>query len=294
MNRKNDLREALQSVFKQSFTDFEVIVVDNASSDGTDSMIREEFPNVRYIRSDKNIAAGAFVLGAKEANGDIIFNLDDDAILQGDNLNVIYEAFKNDNQLGALSAQIIDYESKEVFDPWKWFSDDEHKSDDIYPITFISGCGASFRKSALVDVGYISESVFFYGWEMDISAKLIDAGYKVMYAPEFKVMHKTSKVARNEAKNVFNMTTNGFWYYIRFFPLGIILREIPKNLLYYGAIAIKKRVFLSYLHALFSTVIGLPKVLKDRKPIKKENIARVIGEYDVWKLTKMKIKEAIK
>jgi GT2 family glycosyltransferase len=193
-----------------------------------------------------------------------------------------------------LSANVFDYYTGKRYDPWHWFTEEEHHMDKLLPITFVNGNGSAYRKSVLEEVAYFSKSLFFYGWEMDICAKIIDAGYDVMYYPKVEILHKISKVSRNQGRSLYLMTTNGFWYYIRFFPIGIILREIPKNLVYYGAMAIRKKCFLSYLHALGSVVVGLPDVLRDRKPVKKENVARILGQYDVWKLTKLKAKEALK
>lgn len=293
LNRKGDLEEALNSLYDQDFTDYEVIVVDNGSDDGTTQMVNSKFPQIKYIKLDENIGAKALKVGAKKARGEIIVNLDNDSLLDRNALSNIWNQFEKNEKLGALSAKVVDYYSGEIYDPWHWFSKAEHESNNLLPITFINGNGASFRKSVLEEVNYFSDTVFFYGWEMDLSLRVICAGYEVMYCPGIEVRHKMSGASRSKDLSIFYITRNGLWYYFRYFPISCILKEIPKNLLYYAAISIKKKSFLYYLKGVVSAFYGLPRILKERQPIKEDKIKRVKGKYDVWNITKIKIKEAL-
>lgn len=82
-NRRDDLRENLQAIEKQTLPPLEVIVVDNASQDGTAAMVRDEFPDVRLIRLPHSGygACEAFNIGFATARGELIGILDDDIVL---------------------------------------------------------------------------------------------------------------------------------------------------------------------------------------------------------------------
>ncbi|MBI3815828.1 MAG: glycosyltransferase family 2 protein, partial [Nitrospinae bacterium] len=112
-NRKEEVAEALRSVRNQDYTSKEIIVIDNASSDGTDEMIEREFPDVRYYRLDRNVGACAGRnIGIKEAKGDIFIFLDDDAIFEkGNETTTAVNKFNSIPDIDAVAFKVIDYQS---------------------------------------------------------------------------------------------------------------------------------------------------------------------------------------
>jgi len=78
-NRKDELRNTLTKVFAQDYKNIEVIVVDNASSDGSSEMVKNEFPSVQLIQMEKNIGIAGWNEGFKIAKGDYVLVLDDDS-----------------------------------------------------------------------------------------------------------------------------------------------------------------------------------------------------------------------
>lgn len=95
-NRKDLLRLSLQSVLDQTFDDYEIIVVDDGSSDGTGDMVRREFPQVRYIYKVNGGDASAKNLVAKEAKGKYLLFNDSDDCFYPDTLERLYEPLKKD------------------------------------------------------------------------------------------------------------------------------------------------------------------------------------------------------
>ena len=85
LNRSDMLRDHLSSIRQQDYTNIEVIVVDNGSSDNTSKLVREEFPKVRIITLEDNIGCAARNIGIKAAVNNIVVTLDDDVIFVDDN-----------------------------------------------------------------------------------------------------------------------------------------------------------------------------------------------------------------
>ncbi len=116
-NTENLTRNCLKSIFEQTKDiDFEVIVVDNASHDGSVQMIKTEFPEVKVIENDKNPGfGGANNLGLKIAQGKYVFYLNSDTIVLNNAVKMFFDYFENDktNTVGALGCNLIN-ENHEV------------------------------------------------------------------------------------------------------------------------------------------------------------------------------------
>ena len=113
-NRKDDLRENLQAIQKQTRSPMEVIVVDNASEDGTADMVRTEFPEVRLIRMPHSGygACETFNIGFANARGEYVGILDDDVVLPPDFIERMLAEFQKEPETTVvLSPKVVDRQS---------------------------------------------------------------------------------------------------------------------------------------------------------------------------------------
>ena len=109
-NRSDILRELLMSLGDISYSPLEIIVTDNHSTDNTELMMRNEFPNIAYYIMDANIGVGARNVGMSNATGDIIITIDDDVIGIGDSeIKTIIRIFNAKPDIGAVCFRIVDY-----------------------------------------------------------------------------------------------------------------------------------------------------------------------------------------
>lgn len=103
-NRKNMLRRLINSIKSSSFTDYEIIVIDDASTDGTDKLIREEFPDVIYIKHDNpTLVAKSRNDAINASNGDFIFFIDDDNVVERDTIEKLYNYIANHDEIGVIA-----------------------------------------------------------------------------------------------------------------------------------------------------------------------------------------------
>ncbi len=274
-NRKNDLREALLAIKAQTFPVEEIIVVDNNSDDGTREMIEEEFPEVLFIQSPHNIVIQALNIGAKTARGELILHQDNDGVLEPDAVEKLVKVLESDPTIAAVHCKNLYYDTGEVFDPLRWFTPEEHASDRIFDVPAFHGNGALIRRDVLEETGYIEPEILLYQFERNISAKAIDQGYRVVYYPSAVIRHKISREVRNPGHRIYITMTGGWWYLARFYPLGKALRKAFLYLVFALLYSIKHHTFRDFFRGILDTLLGLPGVLRGRRVLKPETIAKL-------------------
>jgi len=111
-NRKEKLRRLLNSLKESTFKDFEVIVVDDASTDGTEVMIKNEFPYVKYIKHEKPTLVAKSRNDAIEASeGDYIFFIDDDNVVERDTIEKLLNYIEKHEEVGTIAPVTCYYSS---------------------------------------------------------------------------------------------------------------------------------------------------------------------------------------
>ena len=191
-NRKEELRNTLTKVYEQDYKNIEIIVVDNASSDGSAEMVKSEFPEVQLIKLEKNIGIAGWNEGFKVAKGEYVLVLDDDAYPKPSAIwNALVEIQK-DNNNAVVALKIFDQKKNKIIT--------ENLSSGI-ALTFI-GCGALFLKKALKVTGYFCEKLFLYEHEIEISMNFYERGYKLIYSPSSIIIHSNSLLNRPVSENI--------------------------------------------------------------------------------------------
>ena len=266
-NRKNELVQTLKKIEEQDYKNIEIIIVDNASSDGTDEMIKENYPDVNYIRMDKNVGVSAWNKGFAAAEGEYVFVLDDDSYPLKTSIGDGLKYLKDNPKCGVLGYNIFNTlkqkSQTEAFPRKSWL--------------FV-GCGALMRKEVIDKVGYFDENYFIYLHEMDYSIRVYDAGYSVDYAENLTVVHDQS--LRSRGKNSKDPDTSSYIFYYTYlsFVTFLVLRFDKKYALVYGIkyslnrliVCLKFFYFAAFIKGLFVNIVSVPKLLKQRRPVNKQ------------------------
>ena len=114
-NRIDELRNTLTKVYEQDYKNIEVIVVDNASSDGSSEMVNNEFPSVQLIQMEKNIGIAGWNEGFKVAKGGYVLVLDDDAYPDKNSIILSLQEFQNDIEINFIKFYFINIKSGDFF-----------------------------------------------------------------------------------------------------------------------------------------------------------------------------------
>src|SRR4030042_6831371 len=217
-NTKDLLRLCLSSIRKAKTPNINIqlIVVDNASSDGSVELVKKEFPWVELIESKKNLGYSAGNnLGISKSDGEYILFLNSDVEIEKNSLTEILEFIKNNESVGAVTPKVdlftggMDPDCHRGFPtPWAsitYFSGLEA----LFPKTKIFGSyhlgyldfnkaheiDAGFgtfmliRRDVLENVGNWDESYFFYGEDLDYFYRIKKSGWKVMFYPKVLALH---------------------------------------------------------------------------------------------------------
>jgi GT2 family glycosyltransferase len=273
-NRKDEVLETLQSIYKQAYKSYETIVVDNASIDDTINAVNNHFPDVRIIALEENRgASGGRNPGIAAAKGEIIFILDSDASIGQETITNVVSKFGNRPDVGAIACKVVNAYTRQLDRTAGWIYSERDKSDqDTEFLSFsFSECGCAFRKETLARSGLFSTSLFFGREGEELSLRIWDSGYKILYYPAALVFHRVSpeqrvKGADREYYGVRNslriyLTKYPWWMLIYFLPAKVLLSTIR------GAV----RGHLNKIfRALWDVTLSLPTLLKDRQPIRHE------------------------
>lgn len=221
-NTRDMLRNCLSSIPPGNGLQTEVIVIDNASSDGSQAMVAEEFPQVRLIQNDANLGfATATNQGLRVGSGRHLLLLNSDTLVLG---NVLAESVRYMDAhpgVGMMGCKVLNEDGTTQmtcslfpsflnlmlqtlglshlkrprwlrrYQMLDWARDDERE------VEVISGCYLVARRTAVAQVGLLDESFFLYGEETDWCRRCAEAGWKLVFAPVGRIVHFGSGSSRN-------------------------------------------------------------------------------------------------
>jgi GT2 family glycosyltransferase len=180
-NRREELRASLRHMLEGS--DYprdrvDVIVVDNASKDGSAEMVRAEFPGVRLIARDSNCGVSGWNDGFAVARGDYVLALDDDCYLPAGGLRRAVEAAQeHDAQLASFA--VVSEE------------DPDFRFDTKYQTGLLTfwGCAVLVRRDALGQLGGYDPEITYQANELEFMVRFFDRGFRHLYLPEVTAVH---------------------------------------------------------------------------------------------------------
>lgn len=215
-NAKDFLLDCIQTIVDQTLQySFEVIVVDNASSDGSAEAVRKRFPSVQIICNESNVGfAKANNIGIKRSTGGYICLVNSDIKLVHGCLDMMCDYMRKHPEVGLLGPQILNKDLSiqhscselpslrstlmhalaldKLFPRLRFFrtrfmNDFDYRSP--RNVEVLSGCLLMARRDALEVVGLLDERFFFYKEDVDWSKRFNDAHWQVMFYPEPKAIH---------------------------------------------------------------------------------------------------------
>lgn len=197
---------SIKKIIKE--VNIKVIVVDNASMDGSIETAKKEFPEFEYIINEENLGfSKANNIALKKATSEYLLILNPDSKLEKGTLNFMLEFMEKNPTVGAASCKVekkdgsIDWASHRGFPTpvasilYYGFGNDvlyhltNRELERTHEVDSIVGAFFLTRKSVLEKVGYFDEKFFMYGEDLDLCLRIKKAGYKVMYVPEVKILH---------------------------------------------------------------------------------------------------------
>lgn len=317
-NGRKVIGACLVSIRKQTYKNLEVIVVDNASRDGSKEFIAENFPEAKLVVNKTNLGFdGGNNVGIRHAKGDLLMMLNNDTLLTPICVDELRRSIEKDRRYGACASKILLLEGDNPIDVagiavcldglsiGRGRLESRDRFDREEEVFFASDCACLYRREMLEDIGLpdeiYDEDFFAYADETDMGWRARLAGWKCIYNPKAIVYHCHSASSGNYSPfKAFLVERNRIWVAVKNFPLLVLLTGFFYTLMRYcfqayGALsnkgaagkftqeAKKSELIRILLKANISAIMGLPKMLKKRSMIFKK---KRISNKEVWKLFK--------
>ncbi|HZV36240.1 MAG TPA: glycosyltransferase family 2 protein [Verrucomicrobiae bacterium] len=242
-NLKDSLRETLKSFKAVNYPALQIVVSDNASTDGAQEMVRTEFPDVHLLahKEEQGYARAASLGMAYLADKTkYIFSTTNDVTVDPEILNVLVDYAEKNPQAGVMGTRIYFFDRPDVL--WHaggsinplhghtrhfgWERKDNPRYAHVRECDYVTGCGYLLRSDVLKRIGYFKEDLVFYSEDAELCYRFRDAGYKVMYIPDAKMWHKTgTTLAKNRPVQLQYSTRNQLYllqhYRVGFYPLTL-------------------------------------------------------------------------
>lgn len=244
-NGKHLLAKNLPSVISTDYKDFDIVVVDNDSSDGSVEYLKENFPTVKVVESSENLGFGkGNNLGVHTyPNYDAYLFLNNDVSVPKDWLKELVKVIENDNKIGAVGPKVLYSKKKNgkyivnsagiqvdkhfmAYDRYDK-EEDNPKYDVVEEIDALMGGAFLVRRDAFEKAGGFNPKMFLYYEDIDLSLRIKDLGYKVMYCGKSKVFHDhmaSSKKLSVRKRNIMN-AKNRFFSIKSRLGLWVAIRE---------------------------------------------------------------------
>ena len=308
-NGKDYLKKCVSSILKNRYQNFEIIVVDNASSDGTAEMLKENFGalgRLKVISLDKNYGPSrARNEGVKISSGSIIGFLDNDTEVDPDWIINALKYFTNDEKVGALQCKLllledprkIDYAGEYISQLGflvhvaPYGTQDSGQYDKNNEILAAKSAGMFIRKDVFDKIGGFDEDYFIFVEETDLGWRVWLASHKIIFAFDSKVFHHFSatKLIVNKKFNNYLVRFHGTKNYImtlyKNLSLGKMMIILPRHIFLWFGLA--GYLFLkgnfdsagNILRAIGWNLKNYPRNRRKRKKIQKE---RLISDKELF------------
>jgi hypothetical protein len=206
-NRRDDTLEALESLFKGNYSHHKVIVLDNASTDGSVESIGSQYPDVQIIALDRNLGyAGNNNVGIQAAisqGAEWVFVLNEDTVVDPDCISTMVDAAGDLPEVGILGPLVYHYDEKDVIQTaggsldahWESVHIGQNQADrgqysGNREVDWISGCAILVNRKVIEQIGALDERFFYYWEETDWCVRARESGWKIYCVSDAKLWHK--------------------------------------------------------------------------------------------------------
>ncbi|OJD61631.1 glycosyltransferase [Bacillus sp. NH11B] len=186
-NEEKVIAKTIHSILDSNYREFEVIVVDDGSKDGTSKVIQETFykhPKVRLIQKENGGKSSAMNLGFQQSRGEIIVTLDADTIIAQDAISLMIRHFE-DHNVAAVSGNVKVGNRRNLLTTWQHveyitgFNLERRAFDELNCITVVPGAIGAWRKKNVVESGYLSEDTL--AEDTDLTITFLRQGHRIVY-----------------------------------------------------------------------------------------------------------------
>lgn len=236
------IKACLDSLMQQTIKDWEILFVDNGSTDGSREFVEREYPQVTVIPLSENTGfCHAVNVGIQKAEAEYVVLLNNDTEAEPEFLEMLYEGIRVKQNAFSGSAKMIQFHNRRCIDDagdfynaFGWaFARGKGKPEEKYnqEKKIFSSCGGAviYRKKLVEELGFFDEEHFAYLEDMDLGYRAQIAGYDNWYLPKARVYHIGSGTS-GSTYNLFKVrysSRNNIYMIYKNMPLGQIILNFP-------------------------------------------------------------------
>src|SRR3989344_3279011 len=283
-NGKSILKDCLDAITKVNYIKLEILLVDNASVDGSLEFVKKNYPSIKVFVNKENLGVGGgFEVGLRKVKGQAVLLLNTDAIIQKNLLTNLVKVLYSDKKIGAVQPKLVLYPNKNLIDSIGCFflstGDLYHFGREKNPneppynkrmeIFSTKGACMLIKTEVLNKIGLFDKDFFAYFEDTDFCIRMLLAGSNILF---------------HSYKNRINSYLKNFSikYLVKVLPLMLFLYEI----VFFGYILTGRFQYaLAVQKGIIWNLINLKSILKNRKYVQ-ENIRKISDDEYIPRLTK--------
>ncbi|MGQ9803500.1 MAG: glycosyltransferase family 2 protein [Anaerolineae bacterium] len=282
------LPTCLESLRRQTFRDFEVIVVDNGSTDESLALLARDYPEVQVLALGENRGfAGACNAGIRAARGEFILLLNNDTDADPHWLEEVVAAFRRHPEAGLVASKMRLFDRRDVLhtagDYYRvdgrpgnrgvWETDQGQYDREEY---VFSACGgsAAYRRAMLDEVGLLDEDFFYSCEDVDLAWRAQLAGWRCVYAPRAVVYHKLSATGGGVTASFYD-GRNFIYLLVKDYP-GDLWRRYWRavlraqfHLAWEALRSWRGAAARARLRGMLAGILGIPRMLRKRRAVQR-------------------------
>ncbi len=235
-NRRDDTLACLESLSASTYDNLQVMVLDNASSDGSVEAINARFPAVETVRLEHNLGyAGNNNVGIRRAlaqGADWVFVLNEDTLVEPDCLSTLMAEAMSSPRVGVVGPMVYTFDPGQIISSaggaidWRIADAPNVGMGQVdsgqFParqVDYINGCGLLISRTAIEAAGLIDDTFFIYFEETDWCARVRQAGFEIRFVPTARMRHKAPITASAFGPStLYYMTRNRLRFFARHTP----------------------------------------------------------------------------
>jgi GT2 family glycosyltransferase len=285
LNGRHFLDRCLDTVLAQTHPDFEIVLVDNGSADGSADFVRDRFPAVHLIDLPRNVGfCEANNVGIRATRSRFVATLNNDTWVDPDWLIELARPMLEDDQIGTCASKMLFAHAPDVInsagialDPvgiaWDRLGGAPASADATVPVAVFGGCAgaALYRRTMLDDVGAFDPAYFIYMEDVDLAWRAQLRGWRAVYVPHARVYHIHSATSRDASPfKSYHLARNKIWTIVKNYPSPQFWYYLPLIALYDAAAvvyALLARRDLAALRGRLAALRDLSDIVRKRQAV---------------------------
>lgn len=268
-NRCDELHRTLTILARTAELWHEIIVADNASTDGTLAMVRSEFPTARLIETGGNTGIVGSNLAYEAATGAWVLSLDDDSAPVADTFAPLCRELAAGCPAAAIALSIRR----------EWLRPAAPAAGPVLSPTYgFSSAGVLFNRRAIAELGTYDPELFLFTNELHWTARALLAGWPILKADSACVVHRTAPANRSSARHAYHYTRNLLLFLLRYAPVPLARSLVTRLFQRAAAYTVLHRTNV-YLRALRDAFALQRRTTTGRHPLTPEQLALINPDW---------------